>query len=134
MKHLEVAGAILVYDNKVLCAQRDKGAYDYISYKYEFPGGKIEGEESPRQALHRELIEEMDIDIKIGEMKKYCVVEHRYKDFEIRMHTFICPMKSDCVNLKEHINVVWLETEKMKELDWAGADWPIVRELEARGF
>lgn len=134
MKHLEVAGAILVYENKVLCAQRGKGKYDYISYKYEFPGGKLEMGESPREALHRELIEEMDIDIDINAMKTYMSVEHRYEDFEIRMHTFVCHMEHNDVNLKEHINALWLEVDKMKDLDWAEADLPIVKELEERGF
>lgn len=134
MKQLEVAGAILVHDGKILCAQRGKGKYDYTSYKYEFPGGKLEEGETPREALHRELIEEMDVNIKIDDMKTYCVVEHRYRDFEIRMYAFLCPMDSDKITLKEHVAAEWLAPERLKELDWAGADWPIVKELEVGGI
>ncbi|MEA4922966.1 MAG: (deoxy)nucleoside triphosphate pyrophosphohydrolase [Eubacteriaceae bacterium] len=134
MKQLEVAGAILVRDGKILCAQRGEGKYDYTSYKYEFPGGKLEEGETPKEALHRELIEEMDIDIKIDDMKTYCVVEHRYRDFEIRMYAFLCPMDSDKITLKVHVDAKWLAPERLKELDWAGADWPIVKELEVGGI
>ena len=63
MKQLEVVAAILTYKGKILCMQRGKGNYPYVSFKYEFPGGKIEPGESRHEALERELREEMNIHI-----------------------------------------------------------------------
>ena len=69
MKQLEVSAGILVYNEKILCTQRGQGKYDYISFKYEFPGGKIELGETPAKALQRELIEEMNLAISEDEMQ-----------------------------------------------------------------
>lgn len=103
MKIIEVSGAILVNDGEILCAQRNKGKHEYVSYKYEFPGGKIEQGETPAEALHRELIEEMEVDIPAETMKHFYTVEHTYPDFEIKMHCFICNMEDRHIVLKEHI-------------------------------
>ena len=85
MKHLEVCGAILIKENKVFCAQRGKCKEDYLSHRWEFPGRKLEA-----QALHRELIEEMDVHVDVEDMEAFFVAEYQYPDFEIRMHCFIC--------------------------------------------
>lgn len=134
MKHLEVCGAILLKDNKVLCAQRNAGKYEYVSYKWEFPGGKLEPGESAKEALHRELIEEMDVHIDEKDMEPFYVVEHQYPDFEMRMHCFICNMRDNYVNLKEHVDIKWSTADNIEELDWAPADIPVVRALVERGF
>lgn len=134
MKHIEVCAAILLKDNKVLCAQRNKGKYEYVSYKYEFPGGKLEDGEDAKEALHRELIEEMDIVISEEEMEPFYVVEHQYPDFHMRMHCFLCKMQSDIVNLKEHVDMQWSTVDQIERLDWAPADIPVVNALVERGF
>ena len=134
MKHLNVSGAILVNDGQILCAQRNTSKYEYTSLKFEFPGGKIEQGETPAQALHRELIEEMDVDIDVDSMKAFYVVEHEYPDFSITMHTFICPVSNRNVNLKEHVSCEWLSLSELDKLDWAGADLPVVNQLKERGI
>ena len=58
MKHLDVVAAILEYDGKILCMERGQGKFDYVSFKYEFPGGKIEPGEAKHTAIERELREE----------------------------------------------------------------------------
>ena len=63
MKLVEVAAAIIKFDNKFLCLQRGQSQYDYVSFKYEFPGGKLEEDESEKDCLIREIKEELDIDI-----------------------------------------------------------------------
>ena len=76
MKNIEVTAAIIINNNEILCMQRDKAKYDYISYKFEFPGGKIENGESKETALMRELAEEMDININITADDYYFTVQH----------------------------------------------------------
>ena len=67
MKKYEVVAAIIIYEDKILCMQRNKGKYDYVSYKYEFPGGKLEAGETKIQALERELREEMELNVSLKE-------------------------------------------------------------------
>ncbi|MEG1469688.1 MAG: (deoxy)nucleoside triphosphate pyrophosphohydrolase [Anaerovoracaceae bacterium] len=134
MKHLEVAGAILIKDGKILCAKRGNGIYEYTSQKYEFPGGKLEGSESPKEALHRELIEEMDLNIDIDNMELFYIVEHQYPDFFIKMHCFISEITDEKINLKEHLDMQWKTTDDILDLDWAAADFPVVEALVNRGI
>lgn len=129
MKTLNVVGAILTYQNKILCAQRGEGKYDYVSYKYEFPGGKIEEGETPKEALHRELIEEMLVDIDIDDMSYFDTVEYEYPDFKIKMSTFIAPIRDQKVTLTEHADIKWLVPSELDTLEWAQADIPIMKKL-----
>ncbi|MCS3923825.1 (deoxy)nucleoside triphosphate pyrophosphohydrolase [Methanosalsum natronophilum] len=127
MKHYDVVAAIVIKNNKILCVQRDYGKFDYISLKYEFPGGKIKYGESKKDALKRELLEELDLDISIE--KEFLVVNHQYPDFNVTMYSFICrPLNLD-LNLKEHIDFKWLNSENLQKLDWVEADIPIVSRL-----
>lgn len=134
MKHLEVCGAILMKNGKVLCAQRNAGKYDYVAFKWEFPGGKLEEGETPKEALHRELIEEMEVHIDADDMEPFYVVEHVYPDFEMRMHCFLCSMGDENPVLREHADARWCTTDDILDLDWAPADLPVVRALVERGF
>lgn len=134
MKHIEVVAGIIIYKNKILCMQRDKNKYEYVSYKYEFPGGKIENGESHSEALVRELKEEMDIDIFISEDDYFLTVDHRYPDFSITMYSYVCRLNTDCFVRKEHINHQWLRKSELNTLDWAPADQPIVKALEEAVF
>jgi 8-oxo-dGTP diphosphatase len=131
---LEVSGAIVVHQGKILCAQRGKGKYDYLSFVYEFPGGKLEEGETPKEALGRELVEEMDLQIPQEDMKFFYTVEHQYPDFHLTMHTFICPVSSPEIKLKEHVEAVWLPVSELDSLNWAPADWPIIEELKNERF
>ena len=128
MKSYNVVAAIILYDNKILCTQRGVGKYKYISYKYEFPGGKVENGETKEQALLREIQEELNLKICIK--KHFTTVEHMYPDFFIHMDAFICESDTDQIDLKEHIDCKWLEKKELKLLDWAEADIPIIRKLE----
>jgi len=127
MKKIEVVAAIIIYNDLILCVQRDKNSLMYISNKFEFPGGKIEQGETKKEALKRELIEELDIEPNINDL--YLSVIHQYPDFELTMHSFICKPTSMNVSLNEHISHQWLPKEKLSKLDWAAADLPIVEKL-----
>ena len=129
MKHLEVVAAILRYDGKVLCMERGAGKYDYVSYKYEFPGGKIEPGEAKHAALERELREEMNIRVTVREEDLYMTVRHEYPDFSITMYAFTCDMACPEFVRKEHVNHQWLRPEELPTLDLAWADIPIMEKL-----
>ncbi|QXP73372.1 (deoxy)nucleoside triphosphate pyrophosphohydrolase [Tenacibaculum sp. AHE15PA] len=127
MKKIEVVAAIIIHNDLILCAQRGTNKLRYISNKFEFPGGKIEKNETKKQALKRELIEELNIQPNINDL--YLTVVHQYPDFELTMHSFICEASSMNVSLNEHIYHQWLPKEKLSKLDWAAADLPIVEKL-----
>jgi 8-oxo-dGTP diphosphatase len=129
MKHLEVVAAILEYKGKILCMERGKGKYDYVSFKYEFPGGKIEPGEAKHTAIERELREEMDIHVAVKEEDLYMTVNHTYPDFSITMHAFMCHLDTPDFIRKEHIDAKWLAPEDLPTLEWASADVPIMERL-----
>jgi len=135
MKEIEVVAAIIIYNQKILCMQRGEGGFEYISFKYEFPGGKIESGESAIEALCREIDEEMEFKIDPSEAEFYLTIEHQYPDFCIKMHSFLCLVDTDKFTLTEHIDFKWLSNHELDQLDWAPADIPIVKKLmEAREF
>jgi 8-oxo-dGTP diphosphatase len=126
-KHYTVSAAIIVENKKILCVQRKKGKYDYISYKFEFPGGKLEAGENEEDALRREISEELNLKIDVAE--KFLLVTHEYLDFNLTMHSFLCKANTEKLVLKEHIDAKWLNKDELFELDWAAADLPIVSKL-----
>ena len=132
MKHYEVVAAVIEFENKILCMQRDKGKFDYVSYKFEFPGGKVEAGEENHTALERELNEEMDMNVSISEDDFLLTVEHTYPDFSISMHTYLCKVDKPDFVMKEHISFEWLTVDELDKLDWAEADKPIVEFLKNR--
>lgn len=127
MKKIEVVAAIIIHNELILCAQRNESKLKYISYKFEFPGGKIELGETKKEALKRELFEELNIEPNIKDL--YLSVVHQYPDFELTMHSFLCEANSMNISLNEHISHQWLKKEKLNNLDWAAADLPIVQKL-----
>ena len=129
MKNVEVVAAIIQHENKVLCVQRGPAKYDYIHHKFEFPGGKIESSETSEQALRRELVEELHIEV--SNLQYFMTVEHSYPDFNLIMHAFTCDISSRDIVLTEHIDAKWLGMDELEELDWAAADVPIVNKLIA---
>lgn len=127
MKSIEVVAAIIYYKDRILCVQRGENKYPYISNKFEFPGGKMEIGETKTEAIKREILEELNMNINIQE--EFLTVTHEYPDFRIIMHSFKCKCESQELKLTEHINMVWLSINELKKLDWAAADIPIVNKL-----
>lgn len=130
MKHYEVVAAVIEYDGKILCMQRNEGKFDYVSYKFEFPGGKVEEGEENHTALERELREEMDMNVSISEDDYLMTVKHTYPDFAITMHAYLCKVDKPDFVRKEHISHQWLPVNEMGKLDWAEADKPILEFLK----
>lgn len=131
MKKIEVVAGVIFFEDQVLCVQRPKNKLNYISEKFEFPGGKIEQGETKEEALHRELLEELSVSTKIKSF--FLTVVHEYPDFELTMHSFTCEVETQELTLHEHIDQKWLTINKLYELDWAAADIPIVEKLVTNG-
>lgn len=127
MKIIQVVAAVIFHEGDVLCVQRGPNKYDYISKKFEFPGGKIEVGESKIDALKREIKEELNMDILIEE--EFLETIYDYPDFTISMFSFKCSTKTKDLTLKEHLNFKWLSGVKLLDLDWAAADIPIVKNI-----
>ncbi len=126
-KHLEVVGAVIVREGRVLAAKRGESKYAYVAHKYEFAGGKIEPGESRESALVREIKEELCADIRI--LRPFRTLEHEYPDFTITLYTFLCEFISEFRNT-EHESLEWLPLCSLDAAQWAPADAPAVEELK----
>lgn len=124
-KRIDVVGAVIVKDGLILCAQR--GPEGALAGLWEFPGGKIEGSESKSQALAREIREELECDVQVGEMVADTL--HEYDFAWINLTTFFCTLVSGTPRLTEHADVRWLSRADLGLLDWAPADVPAVEVL-----
>ena len=131
MNTIEVVGAAIFKYGKVLCVQRPDNLKEYISRKWEFPGGKVEQGEDGIQALKREILEELQLEIQ--NIKFLTTINHTYPDFHLAMHAYTCKVSSGEPVLTEHVDLKWLSVEELDQLDWAVADIPIVKHLQARG-
>ena len=117
MKAIEVVAAIIIKDGKVFATQRGYGQWRGW---WEFPGGKIEGGERPQEALVREIREELDAEIEVGDLLE--TVEWDYPDFHLTMHCFICSLLSVSLHLNEHEAATWLTKETLHSVRWLPAD------------
>ena len=125
-KILQVVGAIFIQDGCLFAARRGDSRYSYVAHKYEFVGGKCEAGESLADALKREVREEMQCAIEV--LAPYGSVTHRYPDFAITLHTFLCKMCSDYV-LLEHEEARWIPLDALQPDQWAPADKPIIEAI-----
>ena len=117
MKRIEVVAAVIVRDGEVLATRRGYGEWQGW---WEFPGGKMEAGESPRDALRREIREELDAEIEVGRLLE--TVEWDYPSFHLTMHCFICSLVSGSMNLNEHEAATWLTKENIGSVKWLPAD------------
>ncbi len=124
MKTIEVVAAIIIKDGKVFATQRGYGEWQGW---WEFPGGKIEAGESPEAALVREIREELDADIEVGELLE--TVEWDYPKFHLTMHCFICSLLSESMHLNEHESAAWLTRETIHSVKWLPADEGLARRI-----
>ncbi|MDO9554949.1 MULTISPECIES: (deoxy)nucleoside triphosphate pyrophosphohydrolase [Rhodonellum] len=121
---IPVSCAIILKEGKVLVAQRSEKMA--LPLKWEFPGGKIESGESAEGCLMREILEELNITIQV--IHAFPVNIHRFsKEKEIELIPFLCNYSGGELILKEHHQVLWLDVERLSELDWSAADIPIVK-------
>ena len=124
-KHVTVAAAIIVDNGKIFATQRAHGEF---KDGWEFPGGKIEQGETPQQAAKREVTEELDTEIEVGEL--FDTVEYDYPDFHLTMYCFLCTVISGDLVLKEHQAARWLTRETLDSVNWLQADIELIGKLK----
>lgn len=126
-KKIEVVAAIIIDHNRIFATQRGYGEF---KDGWEFPGGKIEVGETPKQALEREIREELDTEINVGDL--FETVEYDYPTFHLTMHCFLCTVKSGKLVLKEHEAARWLTREALDSVDWLPADKGLIAKLRTQ--
>lgn len=126
MKIIKVVAAVIKKDDKVFATQRGYGEF---KDGWEFPGGKIEPGETPQEALKREIKEELDANIEVGELID--IVEYDYPNFHLSMQCFWCELKGDKIELKEHEAAKWLElnSKELESVEWLPADRGVIEKI-----
>ena len=126
MKTIEVVAAIIINDGQVFATQRGYGEWkDW----WEFPGGKMEPGESPQEALKREIREELEAEITVGQLLE--TVEWDYPAFHLTMHGFVCSLISKDMRLNEHEAAAWLTKETLHTVKWLPADEGLIPMIAA---
>jgi len=121
-KQINVVGAVIVRGGLVLCAQR--GPSGGLAGLWEFPGGKIEPGETPREALAREIVEELECTVEVG--AEITTTSHEYDFGVVNLTTFYCTLVQGSPVLTEHASVIWLGPDQLDTIEWAPADIPAV--------
>ena len=126
-KTIEVVAAVICDGDHVFATQRGYGEWkDW----WEFPGGKIEADEQPQQALRREIKEELDTEITVDEF--LTTVEYDYPKFHLVMHCFLCRVTAGELTLLEHESAKWLAMDELNTVKWLPADEEVVGDIKKR--
>lgn len=128
MKTIKVVAAIIKNKEKILIAQRLKGDF---AGQWEFPGGKIEAGETAEEALKREIMEEMELSIKVNEY--LITAEYDYPSFHLSMDCFMCSLENEEIHLHDHAAIEWIPlNEEIKNINWVPADVQVIEAIQAK--
>jgi 8-oxo-dGTP diphosphatase len=130
MKTIRVVAAVIKAEKNgepiIFATQRGYGEF---KDGWEFPGGKIQEGETPQQALKREIMEELDTEIEVGDLID--TIEYDYPDFHLSMECFWCSIVKGDLVLKEHEASKWLTRESLIDVNWLPADRCLIKQLKA---
>lgn len=121
MKTVRVVAAVIREKNKIFATQRGYGDF---KGGWEFPGGKIEKGETPKEALKREIREELDTEISVGDL--IYTIEYDYPTFHLSMDCFWCEIVKGNLVLKEHEAARWLDKDTIDDVEWLPADVTLI--------
>ena len=127
MKMIKVVAAVIRDGDKIFATQRGYGEF---KGGWEFPGGKIEEGETPQEALKREIMEELDTEIEVGELID--TIEYDYPDFHLSMWCYWCSVVRGDLVLKEHVAARWLGEDELMDVEWLPADVGLIGKLIER--
>ena len=125
MKTLNVVAALIVHDGRIFATQRGYG--DWKGW-WEFPGGKVEQNETPKDALVREIREELATEIRVE--RYVTTIEWDYPAFHLSMRCYLCSVISGSLTLLEHEAAAWLDREHLHSVQWLPADETIMFDIE----
>ena len=126
MKRIEVVAGIIKSGKKIFATERGYGEFKGF---WEFPGGKIEANETREQALVRELKEELAVEIKVENF--LCTINYDYPSFHLTMHCFYCSIVKGELTLLEHQSAKWLKVNELDSVKWLPADIEVIEILKA---
>ena len=125
MKTIEVVAAVIRSGSRIFATQRGYGEF---KDGWEFPGGKVEPGEKPEEALAREIREELDTEITVGDLID--TIEYDYPNFHLSMKCYWATLVSGNLELKEHEAARWLTREQLYSVDWLPADITLIEEIQ----
>lgn len=128
MKTIEVVAAIIKDKDRIFITRR---AYGEFSNMWEFPGGKIEEDESREEALKREIKEELELDI--DELDFLTTIDYDYSSFHLTMHCFLCRIVGGELNLNAHNDAKWIPFDELDNQEWVPADILVVDAIKEKG-
>lgn len=124
MKRVEVVAAVLIHNGLVFACQRGYGEFKDM---WEFPGGKVEEGECPEDALRREIREELEVEINVGELLD--TIEYDYPTFHLSMKCYACTIAAGSPHLLEHEAAKWLTSTQLGSVDWLPADMTLIPKI-----
>lgn len=127
MKTVRVVAAVIRDNDKIFATQR---GYGDLKGGWEFPGGKIEEGETPQEALKREIMEELDTEIEVGELID--TIEYNYPDFHLSMGCYWCSVVCGKLVLKEHEDARWLGKDELMDVEWLPADVELIWKIKEK--
>jgi len=125
MKTINVVAAVIMKEGKVFATQRGYGEF---KDGWEFPGGKVEAGESPEEALRREIREELEVEVNVGDLID--TIEYDYPAFHLSMKCYACTIAGGSPHLLEHEAARWLSADQLDSVAWLPADITLIPKIE----